>query len=110
VAGDGLFAIFDGPARAIRCACAIRDAVQALGLEVRTGLHTGECEVVDGKRAGLAVTIGARIAGMAGPRDVLVSRTVKDLTAGSGFSFDDRGEHALKGVPEPWRLFAFVES
>jgi class 3 adenylate cyclase len=104
-AGDGFYATFDGPARAIRCALDIVDGVSEIGLEIRAGIHTGECEVVDGKRAGLAVTIGSRIAGMAGPLDVLVSRTVKDLTAGSGFTFDDRGEHDLKGVPERWQLY-----
>jgi class 3 adenylate cyclase len=104
-AGDGFYATFDGPARAIRCALDIVGRVGEIGLEIRAGIHTGECEIVDGKRAGLAVTIGARIAGMAGPRDVLVSRTVKDLTAGSGFSFEHAGEHELKGVPERWQLY-----
>jgi class 3 adenylate cyclase len=104
-AGDGFYATFDGPARAIRCALDIVSRLAEIGLEVRVGIHTGECEIVDGKRAGLAVTIGSRIAAIAGPRDVLVSRTVKDLTAGSGFSFDDRGEHELKGVPEHWQLY-----
>jgi len=104
-AGDGFYATFDGPARAIRCALDIVSRVGEVGLEIRAGIHTGECEVVDGKRSGLAVTIGSRIAAIAGPQDVLVSRTVKDLTAGSGFSFDDRGEHVLKGVPEQWRLY-----
>jgi class 3 adenylate cyclase len=106
VAGDGLFAIFDGPARAIRCACAIRDAVHALGLEVRAGLHTGECEIVGAKVSGIAVHTGARIAAAAGPREVLASGTVRDLVAGSGIRFDDRGSHVLKGVPGDWRLFA----
>lgn len=109
-AGDGFYATFDGPARAIRCALDIVSRVGEIGLEIRAGIHTGECEVVDGKHAGLAVTIGARIAAIAGPQDVLVSRTVKDLTAGSGFSFDDRGEHALKGVPETWQLYRVAES
>ena len=104
-AGDGFYATFDGPARAIRCALEIVDRVSEIGIEIRAGIHTGECEVVDGKRAGLAVTIGSRIAAMAGPRDVLVSRTVKDLTAGSGFSFVDRGEHELKGVPDRWQVY-----
>jgi class 3 adenylate cyclase len=104
-AGDGFYATFDGPARAIRCALDIVNRVGEIGIEIRAGIHTGECEIVDGKHAGLAVTIGSRIAGMAGPRDVLVSRTVKDLTAGSGFSFDDRGEHELKGVPDRWQLY-----
>jgi pimeloyl-ACP methyl ester carboxylesterase len=105
-AGDGFFARFDGPARAIRCACAIRESVSGLGLEVRAGVHTGECEVVDGKVAGLAVAIGARVAGKAGPGDVLVSQTVRDLVAGSGIEFDDRGETELKGVPGDFRLYA----
>jgi class 3 adenylate cyclase len=104
-AGDGFFATFDGPARAIHCALEIVNRVGEIELEIRAGVHTGECEIVDGKRAGLAVTIGSRIAAVAGPGEVLVSRTVKDLTAGSGFSFDDRGEHELKGVPEQWQLY-----
>ena len=107
-AGDGFYATFDGPARAIRCALEIVSRVGEIGLEIRAGIHTGECEVVDGKRSGLAVTIGSRIAGIADPREVLVSRTVKDLTAGSGFSFDDKGEHELKGVPEQWQLYRIV--
>jgi class 3 adenylate cyclase len=102
-AGDGFFATFDGPARAIRCALDVVTGLRDLGLEIRAGVHTGECEIVDGKHAGLAVVIGARIAAMAGPSEVLVSRTVKDLIAGSGFSFEDRGEHELKGVPERWQ-------
>jgi class 3 adenylate cyclase len=105
-AGDGFFASFDGPARAIRCACAIADAVGELGLVVRSGLHTGECEVVDGKVGGIAVHIGARIAAEAGPGEVLVSSTVKDLVAGSGIRFRDHGVAALKGIPEKWRLYA----
>src|SRR5205823_744483 len=104
-AGDGFFAAFDGPARAIRCACAIRDDVRALDLQVRAGLHTGECELVDGKVGGIAVHIGARVASLATAGEVLVSSTVKDLVAGSGIEFDDRGEHRLKGIPEPWRVF-----
>lgn len=107
-AGDGFFATFDGPARAIRCARAIVDAVRRLGLEVRAGLHTGEVEVLDGKVAGIAVNIGARVAGKAGPSELLVSGTVKDLVAGSGIQFDDRGSTALKGIPGEWRLFAVV--
>jgi class 3 adenylate cyclase len=100
-AGDGFFASgFDGPARAIRCACAIRDTVTSLGLGIRVGVHTGECDVVDGKLAGLAVAVGARVAAQAGVGEVLVSRTVKDLVAGSGFVFDDRGVRELKGVGE----------
>jgi class 3 adenylate cyclase len=105
-AGDGFFASFDGPARAIRCAQAIREAVQPLGVELRTGLHTGECELLDGKVGGIAVHIGARVAESAGPGEVLVSSTVKDLVAGSGLEFEDRGGAELKGVPGEWRLFA----
>ena len=105
-AGDAFFATFDGPARAIRCACAIRDAVASLGITIRAGLHTGECEVMDDKVSGIAVHIGARVMGQAGPGEVLVSSTVKDLVAGSGLRFIDRGVHALKGVPGEWRLFA----
>jgi class 3 adenylate cyclase len=105
-AGDGFFARFDGPARAIRCACAVRDAVTDLGLQVRAGVHTGECEVLDGKVAGLAVSIGARVAAKAGPGEVLVSQTVKDLVAGSGIEFADRGAAELKGVPGEWQLFS----
>ena len=105
-AGDGFFATFDGPARAIRCGCAIAQAMRELGLDVRIGLHTGECELVDGKVAGIAVHTGARVAANAEPGEVLVSRTVKDLVAGSGLIFEDRGEHKLKGIPGDWRLFA----
>ena len=108
-AGDGFFASFDGPARGIRCASAITEQVRSLGLEVRAGLHTGECEVVDRKVAGIAVHIGARVAAQAAPGEVLVSSTVRDLVAGSGLRFEDRGEHELKGVPGVWRLYA-VES
>lgn len=104
-AGDGFFATFDGPARAIRCAQAIEEAVRPLGVEVRAGLHTGECGLIDGKIGGLAVVIGARVGAMAGPSEVLVSQTVKDLVAGSGVRFEDAGEHELKGVPDRWRLF-----
>jgi class 3 adenylate cyclase len=106
VAGDGFFATFDGPARAIRCALAIVRAVSELGLEVRAGLHTGECELVDGKVAGIAVHTGARVAGQAQPGEVLVSSTVKDLVAGSKIAFEARGVHELKGIPGEWRLFA----
>jgi class 3 adenylate cyclase len=105
-AGDGFFASFDGPARAIRCACAIVDGVRVLGLEVRAGLHTGECELANGKVAGIAVHTGARVAAHAGPGEVLVSSTVRDLVAGSGLAFEDRGPHELKGIPGEWRLFA----
>jgi class 3 adenylate cyclase len=108
--GDGFLATFDGPARAIRCSLAIRDAVRELGVEVRAGLHTGECEVVDGKVEGIAVHLGARVASEALPGEVLASGTVKDLVAGSGFSFDDRGEHELKGVPGTWRLHSVVSA
>ncbi|WP_114945320.1 adenylate/guanylate cyclase domain-containing protein [Microvirga calopogonii] len=106
--GDGVLATFDGPARAIRCACAIRDAVHQLGLEIRAGLHTGECEVLAGGAdvGGIAVHIGARVAAIAAPGEVLVSSTVKDLVAGSGLQFQDRGARTLKGVPSKWRLFA----
>jgi len=107
-AGDGFYATFDGPARAIRCALDIVNRVRDIGIEIRAGIHTGECEIVDGKHAGLAVTIGSRIAAMAGPSDVLVSCTVQDLTAGSGFSFDDIGEHELKGVPDPWHVHRVI--
>jgi class 3 adenylate cyclase len=105
-AGDGFVASFDGPARAIRCARAIVEAVGELGLKVRAGLHTGECELLDGKVAGIAVHTGARVAAEAGPDEVLVSSTVKDLVAGSGLAFQDRGTHELKGVPGEWRLYA----
>ncbi|MGN6429122.1 MAG: adenylate/guanylate cyclase domain-containing protein, partial [Gaiellaceae bacterium] len=105
-AGDGFFATFDGPARAIRCARAVVDALRPLGLEVRAGLHTGEVEVLDGKLAGIAVNIGARVAGHAGTSEVLVSSTVRDLVAGSGLEFEDRGAAQLKGIPGEWRLFA----
>lgn len=104
--GDGFLAMFDGPQRAIRCAKAIRDAVQALGIEVRAGLHTGECEVRGDDIGGIAVHIGARVSALAGPNDVLVSSTLKDLVIGSGLEFEDRGAHQLKGVPGEWRLFA----
>ncbi len=104
-AGDGFFASFDGPARAIRCACTIAEAVKELGLEVRAGLHTGECEVVEGKVGGIAVHIGARVAKAAQPGEVLVSSTVKDLVAGSGLQFRERGTAELKGVPGEWRLY-----
>jgi class 3 adenylate cyclase len=105
-AGDGFFASFDGPARAIRCGCAIVAKVRDLGLDVRAGLHTGECEQVDGKVGGIAVHIGARVAAEAAPGEVLVSSTVKDLVAGSGIMFADRGTVELKGLPGEWRLFA----
>jgi class 3 adenylate cyclase len=109
-AGDGFFARFDGPARAIRCACAVRHAVTELGLEVRAGLHTGECELLDEKVAGIAVSIGARVAARAAAGEVLVSQTVKDLVAGSGIEFEDRGASKLKGVPGEWRLYAVSDA
>ena len=105
-AGDGFFASFDGPARAITCARAIVETMPGLGLEVRAGLHTGECELIDGKVAGIAVHTGARVASNAQPGEVLVSSTVKDLVAGSGITFHDRGLHELKGIPGEWRLYA----
>lgn len=105
-AGDGFFAAFDGPARAIRCAQAIVDGVRSMGIEIRAGLHTGECDITDGKVAGITVAIGSRIASLAAPSEVLVSRTVRDLVAGSGLSFEDRGEYELKGVPDRWRLYS----
>ena len=104
--GDGFLAMFDGPQRAIRCAMAIRDAVHALGIEVRAGLHTGECEVRGDDIGGIAVHIGARVSALAGPNDVLVSSTLRDLVIGSGLEFEDRGAHELKGVPGEWRLSA----
>jgi class 3 adenylate cyclase/pimeloyl-ACP methyl ester carboxylesterase len=106
--GDGFLAMFDGPQRAIRCAMAIRDAVQALGIQVRAGLHTGECEVRGDDIGGIGVHIGARVSALAGPNDVLVSSTLRDLVIGSGLEFEDRGAHELKGVPGEWRLFAVV--
>lgn len=104
-AGDGFFATFDGPARGVRCACAIRDAVAPLGLEVRGGVHTGECEMAGGKVSGIAVHTGARVAAVARGGEVLVSSTVRDLVAGSGLRFVDRGLHTLKGIAGEWRLF-----
>src|SRR4029453_4508024 len=109
-AGDGFFARFDAPARAIRCACAIRESIAELGLDLRAGLHTGECELLDDKVAGIAVSIGARVAAQAGAGEVLVSQTVKDLGAGSGLSFVDRGAAELKGVPGEWRLYAVLDA
>ena len=105
--GDGMMATFDGPARAIRCAQTAVRAVRAIGIEIRVGLHTGEVEVVDEDDvAGIAVHIAARVGALAGTGEVLVSGTVKDLVAGSGIEFADRGEHELKGIPDQWRLFA----
>jgi len=107
-AGDGFFAAFDGPVRAIRCAQEIGAAVDDLGIELRAGLHTGECRTIDGKVGGLAVSIGARVTSLGGPSEILVSQTVRDLVAGSGLEFAARGEHELKGVPGSWRVFAVV--
>jgi class 3 adenylate cyclase/pimeloyl-ACP methyl ester carboxylesterase len=107
-AGDGFFAAFDGPARAIRCAQAIVEGVRSMGIEIRAGLHTGECDITDGKVAGITVAIGARIASLAGSSEVLVSSTVKDLVAGSGLTFEDAGKHELKGVPDRWHLYRVV--
>jgi pimeloyl-ACP methyl ester carboxylesterase len=104
--GDGILATFDGPARGVRCACAIADEIRPLGIEVRAGLHTGECEMIDDDVGGIAVHIGARVVSLAGAGEVLVSSTVKDLVAGSGLRFGDRGSRSLKGVPGEWRLFA----
>jgi class 3 adenylate cyclase/pimeloyl-ACP methyl ester carboxylesterase len=108
--GDGFLAMFDGPQRAIRCAMSIRDAVQSLGIEVRAGLHTGECEVRGDDIGGIAVHIGARVSALAGPNDVLVSSTLRDLVIGSGLEFEERGAHELKGVPGEWRLFAVAST
>jgi class 3 adenylate cyclase len=108
-AGDAFFATFDGPARAVRCAVAVREAVQSLGLEIRTGIHTGELEFEDGAARGVAVHIGQRVLSEADPGEIVVSSTVKDLVAGSGLRFSDRGLHALKGIPDEWRLFAVVD-
>jgi class 3 adenylate cyclase/pimeloyl-ACP methyl ester carboxylesterase len=105
-AGDGFFATFDGPVRALRCASAIMKSVGSLGLQVRAGLHIGECEIIDNKVGGLAVNIGARICALAGPSEILVSQTIRDLVAGSGLQFEDRGVHQLKGMPEARRLYA----
>jgi len=109
-AGDGFFATFDGPVRAIRCADAITRSLRELGIDIRAGLHTGECEIVGDKIGGLAVSIGARVAAQAGAGEVLVSQTVKDLVAGSGLAFEDKGAAVLKGVPGEWRLYALAQS
>jgi class 3 adenylate cyclase len=103
--GDGLLASFDGPARAVRCAMAIRDAVRPLGIELRSGVHTGEVELMDSDLGGIAVHVGARVMSLAGPGEVLASSTVKDLVAGSGLEFEDRGTHTLRGAPGEWRLY-----
>jgi class 3 adenylate cyclase len=107
-AGDGFFATFDGPARAIQCARSIVEAVKALSIEIRAGCHTGELELHDASVRGIAVHIGARVAALAGPSEILVSSTVKDLVAGSGLAFEDAGEHQLKGVPDRWRLYRVI--
>jgi pimeloyl-ACP methyl ester carboxylesterase len=109
-AGDGFLATFDGPARAIRCACVVREQLRGLGLDIRAGLHTGECELERGKVRGIAVHTGARVAALAASGEVLVSQTVKDLVSGSGIEFEERGEHELKGVPGEWRLYAVVDA
>jgi class 3 adenylate cyclase len=106
VAGDGFFATFDGPARGVRCALSIQEAARQMGIEIRAGLHTGEVELHGDKVAGMAVHIGARVAGLANAGATLVSNTVKDLVSGSGLRFEDRGAHALKGIPGEWRLYA----
>ena len=107
-AGDGFLAAFDGPARAIRCAAAVRERARAQGIDLRAGIHTGECEIIGDKLGGIAVHTGSRVAGKAEPGEILVSQTVKDLVAGSGLQFADRGMHALRGVPGEWRLYAFA--
>jgi class 3 adenylate cyclase len=105
---DSLLGAFDGPARAIRCACAIRDSARRLGLEIRAGVHTGECDLIDDRLSGLAVTISQSIATEAEAGEVLVSNTVRDLVAGSGIRFADRGIHSLEGIPDEWRLYAVI--
>jgi class 3 adenylate cyclase len=107
--GDGTLTTFDAPARAIQCALAIRDALHQLGLDVRAGVHIGEIELRGDDVAGIAVHIAQRVCSLAGPGDVLVSRTVVDLVTGSDFAFEDRGEHDLKGIPGGWRLFAVTD-
>ena len=109
-AGDGFFAVFDGPARAVQAAAAIRERLREIDLDVRAGLHTSEFEMGDGKVVGIGVSIGARIAALAGAGEILVSSTVKDLVGGSGLRFEDRGEHQLKGIAEPWRVLALAGS
>jgi class 3 adenylate cyclase len=108
--GDSFLATFDGPQRAIRCAMVIREAVQTLGIQVRAGLHTGECEIRGNDIGGIAVHIGARVSALAGASDVLVSSTLRDLVIGSGLEFEDRGAHELKGVPGEWHLFAVAST
>ena len=106
--GDGVLATFDGPGRGIACAKEIRDRVRELGLEIRSGLHTGECEIRGEDTAGVAVHLAARVSALAGPGELLVSRTVRDLVAGSGVRFEDRGTHELRGFPEDWQIFAVM--
>ena len=108
--GDGFLAIFDGPARAVKAALSIRSAIARHGIDIRVGMHTGEVELVGSDIAGIAVHIAARISSRAEPGEVLTSSTVKDLVSGSGISFEPRGTHRLKGIPEPWRVFAVVEN
>lgn len=105
-AGDGFFASFDGPARAVRCAVEISRAVRSLGIEIRAGVHTGEVETIDGKLGGMSVVIGSRVAALAGPSEVLVSQTVKDVVVGTDLTFAAKGEHELKGVPDRWRVYS----
>jgi class 3 adenylate cyclase len=107
-AGDGFFATFDGPARAVRCALAVATGVRDLGIEIRAGVHTGEMQMIDDKAGGIAVSLGARVAALAGPGEVLATSTVRDLVAGSGLIFEDRGERELKGVPGGWHLYRVV--
>ena len=109
-AGDGFFATFDGPARAVKCATSIVGAVRSLGVEIRAGVHTGEVETIAGKAGGMAVVIGSWVGAMAAASEVLASQTVKDLTAGSGLMFEDAGEHELKGVPDRWHLYRVLPS
>jgi class 3 adenylate cyclase len=109
-AGDAFFATFDGPARGVKCAQAIIDAVRPIGIEVRAGVHTGEVETIDGKVGGLGVVIGARVGALAGASEILATSTVKELTSGSGLRFDDRGERDLKGIPEPWHVYAVTSA
>jgi len=109
-AGDGFLAVFDGPGRAVRCAATTVRSVRSLGIEIRAGVHTGEVELADDGVRGIAVHIGARVSALAGAGEVLVSSTVRDLVAGSGLQFEDRGLHELKGVPDPWRVLAVVDA
>lgn len=108
--GDGIFATFDGPARAVRCARSMAEEVRPLGIEIRAGLHAGECELLGDDVGGIAVHTGARVSALADANEILVSSTVKDLVAGSGIEFEDRGEHELKGVPGKWRLYAVTRT